>query len=154
MRTVCSLLVVLAACKSRALHIELDGELNEPAWNARAERHVLLGDDGHEMRPYSELRALHDDAHVYLGLYAADEDIRSTDTFDVEIGGQTLHYTAGGPHVDRDGTLDQPNDFDEEWVVEAAVPRPSSPELSVTRCDTVKSGERRCGAWRGKIDLR
>src|SRR5215467_1883859 len=76
--------------------IELDGELKEPAWNQRALRRVLVGDDGAEARPYSELRLLRDDGHLYIGLYAADEDIRSTDGWDLTIGDLTERITADG----------------------------------------------------------
>ncbi len=144
--------------------IALDGELNEPAWNQRALRRVLVGDDGAEARPYSELRLLRDDGSLYVGLYAADEDIRSTDAWQLAIGDFTETITADGKTssgmsagVDRDGTLDQPDDFDEEWVIETAIPlaRPGPPpfSISVSRCDTTKSGERRCGSWRGTVDL-
>jgi hypothetical protein len=58
--------------------------------------------------------------------------------------------------VERDGTLNDPRDDDEEWVVEAAVPlsalgqaaRPGARlRLSIERCDTPHDGRRRCGAW-------
>src|SRR5262245_56114408 len=144
--------------------IALDGELNELAWNQRALRRVLVGEDGAEARPYSELRLLRDDGRLYVGLYAADEDIRTTDAFDLTVGDFTEHITADGKTssglsagVDRDGTLDQPDDYDEEWVIETAIPLarpgPAPFRISVSRCDTTKAGERRCGSWRGKVDL-
>src|SRR5215472_8462137 len=53
------------------IHFDLDGELSEPPWNQVAFRAVLQGDDGQQARPYSELRLLHDDKNLYIGLYAA-----------------------------------------------------------------------------------
>jgi hypothetical protein len=55
-----------------------------------------------------------------------------------------------------DGTLNQPKDNDEEWVLEMAVPFESlglrgQPGarigLSMHRCDTPRGGKRVCGAW-------
>jgi hypothetical protein len=140
--------------------IRLDGELDEPAWNALAFRAVLAGDDGQQARPYSELRLLHDDTQLYVALYAADENILSTDAWDLEIAGRHYQIDAAGrasvpTGVDRDGTLDQPDDFDEEWVIEAAVPLPTSSPVTITakRCDTPKDGVTRCGQWHRDLAL-
>jgi hypothetical protein len=170
-------LALIAACGKRAPArlepdrvplagdpISLDGEWREPAWNQRALRRVFVGDDGAEARPYSELRLLRDEATLYVGLYAADEDIRSTDAFDVSIGAVAARITAAGVAepplpvgIDRDGTLDRPDDYDEEWVIEAAFPLarlgPPPFAVAVSRCDVTKPGARRCGAWRGRVDL-
>ncbi|MGE5185890.1 MAG: hypothetical protein ACM31C_27725, partial [Acidobacteriota bacterium] len=145
--------------------IALDGELHEPAWNARALRGTLAGDDGEQARPYSEVRLLHDGTSLLVGLYAADEDIRTTDTWKLAIGPRSFTIDAAGhasapdvkTGVDRDGTLDQPSDFDEEWVIEAAVPLASlgAPPLAieVERCDTPKDGKLRCGRWHARLPL-
>ncbi len=133
--------------------IVADGEAKEPDWNARAARAVFVDDTGAEARPYSELRVLRDDRSLYLYLYAADEDIHHDEEFTVTLGATTYHFFADGtvspsvPHgIDRDGTLDVPGDYDEEWVIEAALPLPKLPvSLSATRCDVTKSGEHRCG---------
>jgi hypothetical protein len=146
------------------LHFDLDGELHEPPWNQIAFRAVLTGDDGQQARPYSELRLLHDAKNLYLGLYAADEDIRSTDAWDLVIGTRKLHIDATGKNdgglqvgVDRDGSLDHPEDYDEEWVIETAIPLDTigPPPLAITaaRCDTTKDGEKRCGQWKGSLEL-
>jgi hypothetical protein len=136
--------------------IALDGELDEPGWNARAQRGVFLGSDGKLARPYSEIRLLADADNLYLGLYAADEDIESTDAFELQLGtlAVTAHadgkVSAGTAGIDRDGTLDKPSDDDEEWVVELAIPRAQlSDPLSITavRCDTPKDRKPRCGQW-------
>ena len=142
--------------------ISLDGEWKEPTWNHGALRRVLLGDDGAEARPYSELRLVRDEKTLYVGLYAADEDIRATDAFDLSIGAAHERITADGHSdpplpvgVDRDGTLDQADDYDEEWVIEAAIPLdrlgPPPFAVSVSRCDLTKRGDRRCGSWRGTV---
>jgi hypothetical protein len=182
---------------------KLDGELDEPPWNAIAARTgAFLDDTGSSARPYSEARFLWDADNLYVGLYAADEDIRATvtehdgpvwidDAFALHLspgpaagdGGPATVYAfdisatgvvtdarkvAGGKSdvswesgiklgVDRDGTVNNPKDFDEEWVVEAAIPfrslgiepRPGARVLvDIGRCDTPRgSKERRCGAW-------
>lgn len=142
--------------------IALDGELHEPPWNERAFRAVLAGDDGQQARPYSEIRLLHDDRALYVGLYAADQDIRSTDAWELTIGTRTLRIDATGKPsepgiatgIDRDGTLDNPGDDDEEWVIEAAIPIPTAPiEITAKRCDTPKDGTTRCGQWHGSLAL-
>lgn len=145
--------------------IAIDGEWSEPAWNQRALRGVLAGDDGRTARPYGELRLLHDADTLYVGLYAADEDIRSTDRWELVLGPRTLHVDAAGradapdvrAAVDRDGTLDRGDDYDEEWVIELAVPLAGLGEPPLTvfarRCDTPKSGGERCGSWHATLGL-
>ncbi len=145
--------------------VALDGELHEPAWNTRALRGVLLADDGGQARPYSEVRLLHDGTSLLVGLYAADEDIRTTDTWKLTLGARALTIDAAGrasapdvkTGIDRDGTLDQPGDYDEEWVIEAAIPLASlgAPPLAldVERCDTPKDGRVRCGRWHARLPL-
>lgn len=52
--------------------------------------------------------------------------------------------------LDRDGTPNDPSDDDEEWVVEAAVPRAAVPEgstISVRRCDVIRGGVKSCATW-------
>ena len=61
--------------------IKLDGELDESAWDTAARTGPFVrGGDGQPARPYSEARITWRDATLYVGLYAADEDIRSSDT--------------------------------------------------------------------------
>jgi hypothetical protein len=60
--------------------ITLDGDTDDPGWTqspgpARTGPFVLA--NGAEARPYSNARALWGDGHLYLALYAADEDIRT-----------------------------------------------------------------------------
>jgi hypothetical protein len=148
-----------------SLPITIDGELREPAWNQRALRGVLADASGAQARPYSEIRLLHDAATLYVGLYAADEDIRSTESWELSLGPRMLHVDATGhadapdvhAAVDRDGTLDQPDDYDEEWVLEVAVPLDglgASPlAIGAKRCDTPKDGRVRCGEWHRQVGL-
>ena len=143
--------------------IALYGELDEPAWNQVAVRGVF-DEAGAQARPYSEIRILRDETHLFVGLYAADEDIRSDDAFDVASGALHAHLTAGGVAtpasvrmaIDRDGTLDDAHDDDEEWVVEAALPLdelgPAPVAITAERCDTTKRGAHHCGRWTGAID--
>jgi hypothetical protein len=59
--------------------------------------------------------------------------------------------------VDRDGTVNDPRDVDEEWVVEASIPLASMGVtaaegtqllVEISRCDTPRgTHERRCGTW-------
>jgi hypothetical protein len=141
--------------------VDLDGEWDEPAWNRDAKRAVFADDTGTQARPYSEIRLLADPSFVYVGLYAADEDIRSTDQFALAIGSLAVTIDPTGTTsdtrvraaADRDGTLDRSDDDDEEWVIEAAIPRVSLPQppwrIDVSRCDVTHAGARRCGAWHG-----
>jgi hypothetical protein len=143
--------------------IQLDGEWSEPAWNSRAIRGVFT-DNGAQARPYSEIRLLRDETHLFVGFYAADEDIHSDEAFELTSGPFTMQVTAAGKAtpaivraaVDRDGTIDDSHDDDEEWVVEAAVPLsvlgPSPYPMTAKRCDVTKDGVRHCGSWQATID--
>jgi hypothetical protein len=142
--------------------IVLDGSWTEMDWDVRTTSEVFVSDSGEQARPFSEIRLLHDDATLYVGLYAADEDIESTDFFQVTIG--TLDFrvypsgrvsaSADGLHAasDIDGTVDKPSDYDEEWVLEIAVPRTlvtlgSSPlPVHAARCDVTFDHVLRCGS--------
>ena len=164
--------------------IALDGETDEPDWQACGHTGTFVTRGGTEAaRPYSEAWILHDDRTLYLALYAADQDLRrGSDVFEASfvsprdgarvfmnfsIDGQ-LHerMSRDGDDVpgwksgvrfavDFDGTLDDPADEDEEWIVEAAIPLaalgadPSTREIraSLSRCDVPKDGIERCGEW-------
>ena len=63
--------------------ITLDGDTDDPGWTqppgpARTGPFVL--ENGALARPYSNTRLLWGDGHLYLSLYAADEDIQTTTT--------------------------------------------------------------------------
>jgi hypothetical protein len=156
--------------------LQIDGELGEPDWSQRALRHVFTTVTGEQARPFSEVRMLHDARNLYVGLYAADEDIRSREFFELQIGELRLHALATGTissavpgtpavpgitaAIDRDGTLDDPSNDDEEWVLEIVIPlaatnlAPGQPRTArAARCDTPKDGVERCGAWTGTVQI-
>jgi hypothetical protein len=60
--------------------IVLDGDTDDPGWTAPpgpARTGPFTLASGEDARPYSNARAVWGDGHLYLALYAADEDIRS-----------------------------------------------------------------------------
>jgi hypothetical protein len=60
--------------------ITLDGDTDDPGWTrppGPARTHDFLQPNGVPARPFSEVRALWGDGHLYFALYAADNDIRS-----------------------------------------------------------------------------
>ncbi len=60
--------------------ITLDGDTDDPGWTlppGPARTHDFRGPTGAPARPFSEVRALWGDGHLYLSLYAADLDIES-----------------------------------------------------------------------------
>lgn len=142
--------------------INVDGELGESDWSRHPLRHVLTAPNGELARPFSEVRLLHDQQQLYVGLYAADEDVRSSDFFDVKIGDTAFHINPAatitpaiaGIHAsaELDGSLDDNSNDDEEWVLEIAMPLASGP-AHVSRCDIPKDGIQRCGAWFGQLPL-
>jgi hypothetical protein len=176
--------------------ITLDGDTDDPGWTqppgpARTGAFVLAS--GVVARPYSDTRLVWGDDHLYLSLYAADEDIETRtdqpdgplwldDYFrlsfvrgDVEYaidvsprgvvtdavrrsGGAFDYSWSSGVHLspELDGTINDPRNMDEEWVIEMALPFESlglkgeSGEtigLSVVRCDTPKGSPRVCAGW-------
>jgi hypothetical protein len=149
----------MCACGKSSTVIKIDGELGEPAWSQRAERHVFMA-NGEHARPFSEVRLFHDDTTLYVGLYAADENIQSSDFFDVKIGATAFHInpkadvTPAIPGlraaVELDGSLDDNSNDDEEWVLEIAMPRTSG-AMQFSRCDTPKDKIQRCASWSGTL---
>jgi hypothetical protein len=183
--------------------MKLDGELNEPVWNARSARTGSFRDaTGGEARPYSDARFLWDADNLYVALYAADDNLQATVTthdgpvwiddsfhlhltpesprgaptyvFDINPAGTVMDAkrpltgdNAGKDDptwesgielgVDKDGTLNNPSDMDEEWVVEARIPwksmgidaKPGTRVVvEIGRCDVPRgTKEKRCGAW-------
>ncbi len=176
-----ALAIVVAACQKpapgkdaipkRTVAIKLDGEWDEPDWAKVAFRRQFAGEDGQLARPSSELRLLHDDHTLYVGLYAADENIQShADAFEFEVGTLALRVDVSGQitpaspdiqaAVDHDGTLDDAHDDDEEWVVEMTIPLAKTgltegkrTHVKASRCDVTKDGVKRCGAWSGDLTL-
>lgn len=175
-------LVALAACSSKHREppkphapdgvprgtVKIDGDWEEPDWSHTAWRAQFTSSDGELARPSSEIRLLHDDHDLLVALYAADENIETRDAFDFSAGPVSLRVDATGkvtpaiPGVRAktgfdEGTLDDPRDDDEEWVVELAVPLTlvGAPPLAIkaSRCDVPKDNVQRCGEWAGSVHL-
>ncbi len=176
----------------------IDGELTEASWLTAARTGPWCDPQtGAPSRPYSDARLLRDERNLYLGLYAADEDIRATvtehdgpvwldDSFSIRIadsrgrawhidvsaagvltdvrelpgGGIDKSWESGAvAAVDKDGTLNNASDDDEEWVVEMQLPlgavcdkSPCGPlRMELSRCDTPRGEKRRCAGWKGVL---
>lgn len=160
----------------------LDGELEEESWRSSGRTGAFVAPGSTEQaRPYSDARMLRDAEHLHIALYAADQDEKKGDAFLLAFldarDGSTLLLSIGVDKVvrekkvvngveqpwtsgvqfgvDADGTLDDPSDEDEEWIVEASIPLASlgatvaTRELraSFARCDTPKGSAERCGSW-------
>lgn len=141
--------------------IELDGETEDVGWKHVAHTGGFLGPDRKPARPHSEARFAWGDGKLWILLYAADENIESAaDSFHVEVGGQAYDVNPVGVVASRalatghdvDGTIDDPTDDDEEWVIEMAVPLARAESgarvpISIHRCDTPKGSASVCGEW-------
>jgi hypothetical protein len=86
-------------------NIVLDGDMDDPGWiRASARTHAFVGADGvSPARPYSEARFVWADGFLYVGLYAADEDLRAQSTeHDVPVAGDdTFHVVFSDGKIDR-----------------------------------------------------
>ena len=180
--------------------VTLDGDLDDAGWAGRIARTgPFFTESGVVARPYSDARLVWGDDHLYVALYAADEDIRADArepdgpvwlddafrlvfesatgerAFDVSALGVVTdaRRTKGGKfdygwqsaiHVatERDGTLNDPRDDDEEWLLELAIPlaalglagrKGERIALSARRCDTPKTGGRVCAGWGSTLVL-
>ncbi|HEY1548366.1 MAG TPA: hypothetical protein VGG28_11120 [Kofleriaceae bacterium] len=173
-------LLALAACHrhtgtleipTTTMPIHVDGEWNERDWSGRSLRGQFLGDDHQLSRPTSEVRWLRDDRFLYVGLYAADDDIRSTDAFELAIGDHKWSVSALGVvtppiegstiGVDRDGSVDDASNNDEEWLIELAIPIAATGlesgkavPVTASRCDVPKHQAKRCAAWSHAVTVR
>ncbi len=175
-----ALLLALLGCRHAAVpdaipratgDIKIDGDWDEQDWAKHALRRQFRGSDGELARPSSEVRFLRGADELFVALYAADETIETRDAFDQSIGPLAVRANAAGavtPHVEGlraavgydEGTRDNPNDDDEEWVVELAIPLPATTmragehtEVRAARCDVPKDGIERCGSWSGSLTL-
>ncbi len=151
--------------------IRIDGDWDEPDWPQHAARFQFVGSDGQLARPSSEVRFLYDESNLYVGLYAADENITTaTDAFELTVGTVALRLDPKGTvtparadvkvGIDADGTLDKPDDDDEEWKLEVSVPLSATGlapgnrvPIQASRCDVTKDGVKRCGSWTGTLGL-
>ncbi len=91
--------------------------------------------------------------------YAVEVSPRAVITDSIRKDGKDWDYSwTSSIHVSQemDGTLNDPKDQDEEWVIEMAVPFEAiglrgvpgeSIGLSARRCDTPKGEPRTCGSW-------
>src|SRR5262249_1477369 len=160
-----------------AVAIHIDGELDAREWR-NATMSGAFRDGARPAAPFSEARFLWKGPYLYVGLYAADEDIRSDrDFFSVELettdGLRTLRVPPRGavtPFVkgllfaqdmDEDNSVDDDRDTDEEWSVEPPVPlerlartKSGGVRVRVSRCDVPKDQIEHCGAWAGVLVLR
>lgn len=157
--------------------LELDGELGDALWRGDIARTgAFLDASGAPARPYSDARVVSTRGELIIALYAADEDIRTTgplrDLFRVTVASATFEVAATGElrgapagtriGHDLDGTVDDPSDDDEEWVLELAIPlaalgvRGQAGErvaFAVERCDTTRDGHRSCSGARDVLVL-
>jgi hypothetical protein len=168
--------------------IVIDGDADDGAWTSARVARVrlrerLLEPECRPATPAAEARFAWGDGHLYVLLYAADEDVRSQgDFFRVTLAAddepaRRVSFDVGpaGPLPpaipmarDLDGTIDDASDRDEEWLVEAAVPlsaigvdgaRGVRLTLRVERCDASAEARsdsgaaRTCASWGGHAVL-
>ena len=149
----------------------VDGELDEPVWHAAAATDPFVHETANRVVPHTEARAAHDPDALYLAVYVADGDLRSSDqvavAFDsgagVEVtpgGTLTCHFAAQKDcagvvaKLDRDGDVDADREEDEEYIVELKIPwklldLSTAPErlgVNFSRIETL-DGERLREVW-------
>ncbi len=144
----------------------LDGEAKEAAWLEATITPPFFDDKGAPGRPHTEVRATWNADALYLLFYAGDEDLELDDWMGATLtggNGKPVSFKIApngaidGPielqaGVDRDGTLADAGDDDEEWVVELAVPwsllgRADEVKASFGRSDKPKDAARRELRW-------
>lgn len=177
-------LLVLGGCRReatpfsgprlRALRVSkapvLDGAAEEADWIRTASTGAFGSPlDGSPLSPHTELRALWNDEALWLGVYCADQDLRSSDSVHLSLKAANevllaispagvLRGAPPGVHaaVEVDGTLDgEEGGDDEEWVVELEVPwkalglkaPPPSVEVAAWRDDAPKGAASRTVTW-------
>jgi hypothetical protein len=145
-RATCAVKVLQAA--RATTRPTIDGKLSEPDWR-RASSSKAFVDAQHPTAtvPHTEVRLLWDARALYVGFYAADQDIRDADwvaaSFRARQGAEPLRWTlaptsrlqcsarvaqscarARGVLAadDTDGTLNNASDEDEEWTAEMVLP--------------------------------
>ena len=110
--------------------IVIDGQCTEKSWKS-AFLSPLFADSHGATAPFTKLLATADDDTLFLAVYVADIDIESKgDEVRLEVGPLHLVVTPKGGTappgvrlaVDTDDTIDDPRDYDEEWVSEIAIP--------------------------------
>lgn len=139
----------------------VDGKLHEAAWRDTDARTGAFMLGAEAARPYADARFVRNGDTLYIGLYAADEDVRSGDFFRVTLDDRVTTVSArcavGGAPVraacDVDGTVDDPAE-DEEWTVELALSIAGADErvpVFVERCEA--HGEH-CASFTATLALR
>ncbi len=166
--------------------IALDGDMDDPGWvrppgPARTGEFLLVA--GKPARPHTSARLVWGGQYLYMAVLASDEDIESDDALHIVFSQGVAEYAIDvspkaeikgsirGVHASSeiDGTINSPNNFDEEWSLELAIPfeslgmkgeRGENIGLALSRCDTPKDGSRICAGWgdgqasgRGRIVL-
>jgi hypothetical protein len=137
--------------------LNIDGKLDELEWHKTPNTGALSAVTPKEIVTHTEVRALYDDKALYLGWYAADEDIGKADVLTAELNGKTFETRPSSPHVDSDGTFDNPSDDDEEWTAELVVPwselglsaPPKELKADFRRDDQPKNSHLRHQRWAG-----
>jgi Carbohydrate family 9 binding domain-like len=109
----------------------IDGKLTEALWREAATTGAFSATtgDGGVVVAHAEARAAWDSTALYVAVYVGDESIDREDLLSFEVNG---HRWALAPAdagldgirwaIDTDGTVDDPSDDDEEWVLELAIP--------------------------------
>jgi hypothetical protein len=165
--------------------IALDGDMDDPGWvrpPGPARTGEFLLKNGKPARPHTHARLVWGGEYLYMAVLASDEDIKSDDAIHIVFFQGDTEYAIDvspkavitgsirGVHASSeiDGTIDKPNNFDEEWSLELAIPfeslgmtgeRGENIGMSLSRCDTPKDGSRVCAGWgdaqntRGRIVL-
>jgi hypothetical protein len=120
-------------------------EPDGPLWLDDAFRLVFTGDDG-------------DERAIDVSPLGAVTDARRS-------GGGAFDYGwSSGARVghDADGTINDPRDDDEEWVLEVSIPLAAlgvtpraggRTRVEIRRCDTPRRSHRACSAWTGELVL-
>jgi hypothetical protein len=112
----------------------VDGELDDDAWSGALRSGPFRRDDGTSARPHSEARLVWAEGQLFVGLYAADDDVRAPvvekdgpvwlyDSFQLRLcaGSETfqIDVSARGTVTDARGVDGGPLDFG--WSSEARV---------------------------------
>jgi hypothetical protein len=158
--------------------IALDGDMDDPGWvrpPGPARTGEFLLENGKPARPHTHARLVWGGEYLYMAVLASDEDIESDDAIHIAFSGDTQYAIDVSPKAlvtgsirgvhassEIDGTIDKPNNFDEEWSLELAIPfeslgmrgeRGENIGMSLSRCDTPKDGSRVCASFRSRIVL-
>lgn len=137
----------------------LDGALHESVWRDTDARSGAFVVGVQAARPHSDARFVSRDGTLWIGLYAADQNIVTGDFFRITLGEQIVTVNARGvvtgparAACNVDGTIDDAEE-DEEWTVEVAFPLPhvqGRVPVVVERCEV---GDPTCGRFSATLVL-